>query len=115
MPNPWPPDNIDRLIEIAVTTAGLSRVVYKLIALWIEDRKARKIKIKHGDFEVHIEGRVSDKEIARACSTLRKVMKKSGNDDLEIILPSGVDRAVPIEMIHKLNQKKDAMKKGSKK
>lgn len=107
VPNPWPPDDIERLLTIAVTTSGLAHVVYKLIALWIEDRKARTIKIKQGEYELEIHGGMNGKDIERTFSQFRKMVEKTGDDDLKIILPPDVDRSVPIEMVRDANQKKD--------
>lgn len=110
IPNPWPPASIERLIEHAITWAGLAPVVYKVIALWIEDRKARKVRIKCGEYELEIQGGMSGKEIERAFSKFRKLMKETGEDDLKIILPSGIDRSVPIEMVREANQGKGSKK-----
>jgi hypothetical protein len=106
IPNPWPPDSIERLIEHAITWVGLAPVVYKVIALWIEDRKARKIKIKCGEHELEIQGGMSGKEIERALGKFRKLVGEIDEDDLKIILPSGVDRSVPVEMVREANQRK---------
>lgn len=114
MPNPWPPDNIERLLEIAVSTAGLAPVIYKLIALWIEDRKARRIKIKHGEYELELQGGISSREIQRGFNELRKLMKQTGKDDLKITLPPGVDPSIPLEIAIKASQEKSS-KKGRKK
>jgi len=65
MPNPFPPDSINDLIEICATVGWLSTTVYKLLKLWIEDRKARKIIIKKGDFEIEISGGMSAKAIEK--------------------------------------------------
>lgn len=114
LPNPWPPHDIEQLVKITVLTAGLAPVAYKLIALWIEDRKARRIKIKHGEHEIEIQGGVSAKEIERAFSAFRKLIKESDNDCLKITVPPKVDRSIPIEMAREASQLKNK-KKGDKK
>jgi hypothetical protein len=112
MPNPWPPDNIERLMEIAISTPGLAFMVYKLIGLWIKDRGARKIKvvISETGAEIDIEGGASDKAIERACSQARKLLKKAGSDELEIIVPPGIDHSIPIEMARGIHEKKGRKK-----
>lgn len=110
LPNPWPPYDIEKLIELTVLTASIAPVAYKLIAVWIEDRKARYIRIKHSEHEIEIQGGVSDKAIERAFRQLRKLINETGNDDLKIILPTKVDRSIPIEMARKASQEKDKKK-----
>lgn len=114
MPNPWPPQDIEQLVRIAVLTAGLAPVAYKLIALWIDDRKARRIKIKHGEHEIEIQGGVSAKEIERAFSAFRKLIKEVDRDSLKITVPPKADRSIPIEMANEASQQKDK-RKGSRK
>lgn len=112
LPNPWPPANIERLLEIAVTVAGLAPVAYKLIALWIEDRKAQKIKIKHGQHELEIQGGVSGRKIELAINKFRKLAKLREDDEVKIVLPRGVDRSVPLEMVREAHQR-EAKKSGT--
>jgi hypothetical protein len=114
MPNPWPPDDVVRLIRLAVSTADLASVVYKLLAIWIEDRKARSIKIKQGEVEMEIHGGTSEKELERAFNKFRGLLEKHNSTDgkLDIILPNDVDRTVTQEQVR---ASRETTKKGSKK
>lgn len=114
LPNPWPPKDIETLITIACTVSGLASVAFRLIKLWVDDRKAQKIRVEVGDVKIEIQGGDSDKKIKNACTLINKVIKKTGRDDLKIDLPSNVDRSIPIEMAREASQEK-ASKKGSKK
>jgi hypothetical protein len=106
IPNPWPPDSIVRLIEHALTTPGLAFVVYKLIALWIEDRKARSVKVKCGEYEVELTGGVTGAQIRRAFTAIRNAMGGVEREDVKVVLPPRINRSVPVEMVRKANQQK---------
>ncbi len=107
MPNPWPPDNIVRLIEIAVSTAGLAPSVYKLIGFWIDDRKARKIKVRVGDTEIELQGGVANwKNIERACITLRKLRGQNSDEGIDVLVPAKIDRSLSIEQARAANEER---------
>lgn len=106
LPNPWPPDSIDRLIEIAIVTGGLAPVAYKLIALWIEDRKARKIRIKQGEHELELQGGVSGRELERMFNQFRRLTGASEKADVEVTVPHGLDHSIPLEMVREVHQEK---------
>jgi hypothetical protein len=124
LPNPWPPDTIDAMLLIAATSAGLAPYVYRFIAVWIEDRKAKKIRIKSGDVELEINGAVSEKELGRAFSKFRGLTRGRKDEEPKIILPRGADRSFSLDLIlghertgdhaDKLTKKR-AAKKGGKK
>jgi hypothetical protein len=107
LPNPFPAD-IQSLIETAILVSGLAPLAFKVIALWVEDRKARKVRVVIGEHEIRIEteGRTSWKEIERICKQARKLTKRKGANDLKVILPRGVDPSIPVEMVREAGQKK---------
>lgn len=113
LPNPLP-DTIDKLALLAATTTGLAHIVYKLIALWVQRENAKFIRIKDGEKELEVHGGVSSKEVERAFNQFRKALKEADEERLKIILPPGVDRSVPIDMLKTAHAKK-ASKKGGKK
>lgn len=97
MPNPIPID-IYELIQVATTMSGLAVVIYKLIRLWIEDRKARKIIIRKGDQELEIHGGMTEKDIQRALSLFSETAKVQLKKEFEIIIPDECDPDIPMRL-----------------
>jgi hypothetical protein len=111
LPNPWPPDTIDALALIAVTSAGIAPYTYRFILAWIEDRKAKRIKIKQGEPEVEIQGGVSEKEMARAFSQFRRLTRGRKDEKPKIILPRGADRSFSLDLISGKDDEEQGRKK----
>ena len=111
LPNPWPPSDITTLLTIAATSASLAPFTYKFISAWIEDRKARKIRIKRGEYEVEIHGAVSEKELRRVFNQFRKLTKELDDERPRITLPRGVDRSFSLDLMTKEEEKKGGGKK----
>ncbi|MGB7923444.1 MAG: hypothetical protein WCF57_09385 [Pyrinomonadaceae bacterium] len=108
MPNPWLPDDVVMLIKFAFSTASAAGAVYKAIKLWTDDRKARRIIIKKGDFQLEIQGGMSQRDIEKGIGQFRKRTKDTADDDeLEVILPKGTEG--------KASPKRASKKKGGKK
>ncbi len=97
MPNPIPIDIYD-LIQVGTTMSGLAVAIYKLIRLWIEDRKARKIIIRKGDQELEIHGGMTEKQIKQALSLFRKTAKVQLKKELDILIPDGCDPDIPMRL-----------------
>ncbi len=98
MPNPWPPDDIIRVITIACSAYGsmkLATLVFETIKLWLDARKARKVRIKKGDVEIEIQAGMSAKEIEKTIDLLIRKTRELEDEKPEIILPPGVDRSIP--------------------
>jgi hypothetical protein len=116
LPNPFPAD-IKSLIETAIFVSGLAPLVFKVIALWVADRKARKVRVVIGEHEVRIEteGQPSWKEVERICKQARKLTKGKGANDLRVILPRGVDPSIPVEMVREAGQMKGTPKQAEEK
>lgn len=105
MPNPFPPDDIYSLVTIGVTMNGLALTVYKFIKLWIDDRKARKIKIRKGEMELEITGGMTDKQIQRAINNFRKVAKITGENKVKVTIPKGCDPSISLDLLDNKNRK----------
>lgn len=98
MPNPWPPDDIVRAITVACSAYGgmkLASLVFETIKLWLDARKARKVRIKKGDVEIEIQAGMSAKEIEKTIDLLVRKTRELEDEKPEIILPLGVDRSIP--------------------
>src|SRR5262249_32943329 len=61
-PNPWPPPEVTVLF-ICACLAPLAKPVLEAIKLWVDHNNGKKIKIKHGDTEIEIQGGMSEKKI----------------------------------------------------
>jgi hypothetical protein len=104
MPNPWPPEDIIRAITIACSAYGgmkLAQLVFETIKLWLDIRKARKVKIKKGDFEIEIQAGMTVKEIEKTIDLLLRKTRELEDEKPEIILPRDVDRSIPKTATHK--------------
>ena len=98
MPNPWPPDDIVRLLTIACSAYGgvkLAKLVFETIKLWLDLRKARKVRIKKGEYEIEIHAGMSAREIEKVIDLLVRKTKELKDEDPKIVLPPGVDRSIP--------------------
>ena len=95
VPNPWPPTDITTLLACACAYKTV-RAVFELIKLWVDERKARKIKIKNGNIEIEIQGGMSARDIKKRFDEFRRLTKELSEDDIKIILPPGIDRTLPI-------------------
>jgi hypothetical protein len=98
MPNPWPPDDIVRAITVACSAYGgmkLASMVFETIKLWLDARKARKVRIKKGDVEIEIQAGMTAKEIEKTIDLLVRKTRELEDEKPEIILPPGVDRSIP--------------------
>ncbi len=98
MPNPWPPDDIVRAITVACSAYGgmkLASLVFETIKLWLDVRKARRVRIKKGDFEIEIQAGMTAKEIEKTIDLLVRKTRELEDEKPEIILPPNVDRSIP--------------------
>lgn len=103
MPNPWPPSDIVSLLTLVCGTSGsFAIVVYKIIKLWIEHKAAQKIRIKKGDVEIEIQGGMSVKTIEKRINEFQKLTDDLDEEKVKIILPPGVKRDIPPDLINKI-------------
>jgi hypothetical protein len=94
VPNPWPPTDITTLLACACAYKTV-RAVIELIKLWVDERKARKIRIKNGNIEIEIQGGMSASAIKKRFDEFRRLTKELSEDDIKIVLPPGIDRTLP--------------------
>jgi hypothetical protein len=95
LPNPFPPEDIVALVKIVLSTAGLASVAYKTVKLWFDSQNAKSIRIKKGDVEIELHGRMSATEIERVAGHFRRLTKNTDEEQIKVILPPSADRAVP--------------------
>jgi biopolymer transport protein ExbD len=88
------PHNISDLLKVALPTAGAAKLVIELIRSWVKDREGRKIKIKSGDYELEIEGGVSNKQIEDRLSQFKE-HSKDKDIDIEIVESNKEDELRP--------------------
>lgn len=104
LPNPIPVD-IYEVIRAAAMTSGLATMIYKLIRLWIEDRKARKILIKKGDLQLEIHGGMTVKEIQQGLRLFRKSARIKLKREVDVIVPPKCDPDIPLRLWLKSREK----------
>lgn len=105
VPNPWPPTDITTLLACACAYKTVS-AVFELIKLWVDERKARKIKIKNGNVEIEIQGGMSARAIKKRFDEFRRLTKELSEDDTKIILPPGIDHTLPVRPDNERNRQR---------
>jgi hypothetical protein len=95
-PNPWPPAEVTVLL-ICACLAPLAKPVLEGIKLWVDRNNGKKIKIKHGDTEIEIQGGISEKKIISTFSKFRRLVKDLREDNIKVIAPPGTDLTLPIK------------------
>jgi hypothetical protein len=101
--NPWTPDDIVILLKFGVTYQA-GKYLIELVKLWMDYRKAQKIEIKVGDNELKIERPVSDKVLEKRTERFRELIKEVTYDDIEVTLPKGTRRNIPVKLATKKGQ-----------
>src|SRR6185369_11457724 len=88
MPNPVP-DNIISLLKLAGEatwlTIPLAPYIYLLIKSWLEGRNSRKLKLRHGDFEIELQGTWSARKLHKEFDRFRKMTKDLNENDIQVI------------------------------
>jgi len=97
VPNPWPPSDVMQLLVFACVYPTL-KAVFELIKVWVDNHKAHKLKIKieNGNIEMEIQGGMSVRAIQKRFDEFRRLTRELSEDDIKIILPSGIDRTLPM-------------------
>lgn len=98
--NPWTPDDIVTLLKF-VCTFQAAKYMYGLIKLWMEYRKAQKIEIRVGEYELKIEGHVSDKALEKKIERFKELIRGATYDDIEVDSPKGARRNIPAKLASK--------------
>lgn len=79
-------DNITILTALVSSIIGITTVTIKGIKLWVDERASRKIKIKHKDFELEIQGGVSEDELRERLSIAKEIKDELNRDNVKIII-----------------------------
>jgi hypothetical protein len=82
------PDNITILTALVSSAIGVTTVAIKGIKLWLDERASRKIRIKYKDFEVELQGSISEKEMRERLSMVKEIKGELDKSDMLIILPN---------------------------
>jgi hypothetical protein len=101
--NPWTPDDIIILVKF-VCSYEASKYLFRLIKLWMEYRNAQRIEIRAGDYELKIEGAVSDKVIEKRITQFRELISGATYDDIEVAIPKGARRTIPSKLAREKNR-----------
>ena len=104
LPNPFPPKDIYELVAIGASMASLAPLLFKLIKLWMEDRKARKIVVKKGDTELEIHGGVSHKQIKSILVEFRRLAKIKDKNEVEVYIPKNCNPELPEDAVTKARE-----------
>lgn len=80
------PDNITIIVSLISATIGITTTAIKGIALWIEERKSRKIKIKYKDIELEITGGLSKSEIMEKLLIFGESKEQIEKKDVDIVI-----------------------------
>ena len=79
----------------------LASLVFETIKLWLDVRKARKVRIKKGAFEIEIQAGMTAKEIEKTIDLLIRKTQELEDEKPEIILPRDVDGSIPKTVTHR--------------
>ncbi|MEW6619875.1 MAG: hypothetical protein AB1422_11165 [bacterium] len=80
------PDNITILTALISATIGITTTTIKGIKLWLDERASRRIKIKHKDFEVEIQGAISEEELRKKLAIAKEIREELNKDNVQIIV-----------------------------
>lgn len=80
------PENITALVSLVSISLGLATTSIKALKLWIDDRKNRKIKLRHKEYEIEISGGISQKEISEKLRLFKSAINDIRDDEVEIIV-----------------------------
>jgi len=83
----------------------LASLVFETIKLWLDVRKARKVRIKKGDFEIEIQAGMTAKEIEKTIDLLLRKTRELEDEKPEIILPRDIDKRIPKTTTHRRDSK----------
>jgi hypothetical protein len=101
--NPWTPDDIIILVKF-VCSYQASKYLFRLIKLWMEYRNAQRIEIRAGDYELKIEGAVSDKMLEKRITQFRELISGATYDDIKVAIPKGASRKIPSKVAREKNR-----------
>ena len=79
-------DNITILTALVSSIIGITTVAIKGIKLWVDERASRKIKIRHKDLEVEIQGGIGEEELRERLSIFKEIKGELSSDNVKIII-----------------------------
>jgi hypothetical protein len=80
------PENIAIIVSLTSAAIGITTATIKGLALWIDERKCRKIQIRYQDLEVEISGSLSDFEIERRLNAFCRIRERICDSDVQLIV-----------------------------
>ena len=80
-------ETIATSVTILSAAGGLS-MVFEMVKLWMGARKDQRIRLKKGDFELELQGSMSDKEIKKKIELFLELASDTKSDKVKIIRPS---------------------------
>jgi hypothetical protein len=70
----------------------------------MEYRNAQRIEIRAGDYELKIEGAVSDKMLEKRITQFRELISGATYDDIKVAIPKGASRKIPSKVAREKNR-----------
>ncbi len=75
-------DLAQSLVPIITASIGVAGIAIKGLQVWLEERKSRKIKIRKGDVEIELNGKLSDEEIYQKLEIFNNFQDRQTYKDL---------------------------------
>jgi hypothetical protein len=66
-----------------------------LIKAWLDCRKAKRVQVRAGEYELIVEGAVSERVIESQINKFKTLIEGVNYDDIKVVLPKGADRRLP--------------------
>ena len=80
-------EEVVTVVTAMLSAAGGMKMLLEMVKLWIEDRKERRIKLKRGDIELELQGRMSSEEIRQKIELFRELTEDAKESNIKIIVP----------------------------
>lgn len=82
-------ENIEVTVKVISASTAIAATSIKAISLWIEERKARKIRVKYKDTELELSGSMSKEKIIEAIEIFSNINKKINEAELLVEIDNG--------------------------
>ncbi|HET9211792.1 MAG TPA: hypothetical protein VFR03_15395 [Thermoanaerobaculia bacterium] len=83
------PDNVAMVVSLITAAAGITTAAVKGIQLWVEERKARKIRIRYKELEIEISGVMTEEDILQRLRVFEVMQQRLTESEVEITLLDG--------------------------